>query len=219
MLTRPQQRAGASPDSWELTIDPQEADRRKRERIVRLNTVIVPRMRVLGYGLVSLSVLLHNILVFGDPRWTAWLWLNAALVVYCAVSWYALHLFYADTGKYFDLGGVFLALDLFADGLAIYASGAEASWLFFISAFRVVDQAQLSTRRALLFAHLAPLSYIGVMLYVTYAVGRAVPAGPQVAKLMAIYVAGLYTAMLSRGADRRSHRLTEIVRRRPAAGR
>jgi PAS domain S-box-containing protein len=212
MLTRFATSAVASPDSFELHVDVQEAERRKHERVVRLNTVTVPKLRVFGYALVSLTVLLHNYFVFERLDWAAWLRLNAALVVYCSVSWYLLHLFYADLRKYFDLGVVFLALDLWIDGLAIYASGAEHSWLFFLAVFRVVDQTPISTRRALAFAHLAPLSYLGVVLHVLWVDGRSIPFGPELAKITVIYTGSLYTAMVARSADRRTRRMAQVIR-------
>src|SRR5688500_12537928 len=168
MLTRLFLRAATSPYSWQLHADPQEADRRKRERDLRLNTVTVPRLRVFGYALVSLTVLLHNQFAFGAVDWPAWVRFNVILAAYCAITWYLLHLFYADLKKFVDLGVVFLVTDLVIDGLAIYASGAERSWLFFLAVFRVVDQTPISSRRALYFAHLAPLSYLGVVLHVIW---------------------------------------------------
>jgi PAS domain S-box-containing protein len=212
MLTRFIASAAASPDSFELHVDVQEAERRKRERVVRLNTVTVPRLRVFGYALVSLTVLVHNYLVFAPPDLGAWLRLNAALAIYCGASWYLLHLFYSDLRKYFDLGVVFLALDLWIDGLAIYASGAEKSWLFFLAVFRVVDQTPISTRRALAFAHLAPLSYLGVVIHVIWFEGRHIPLGPELAKLTVIYTGSIYTAMVARSADRRTTRMAQVIR-------
>ena len=212
MLTRFFTSAAASPDSFELHLSAEEADRRKRERVIRLNTVIVPRLRVLGYALVSLTVLLHNYFAFGDPHWRVWLRLNAALAIYCALSWYLLHLFYADLRKHFDLGVVFLAIDLWIDGLAIYASGGEHSWLFFLAVFRVVDQTPISTRRALAFAHLAPLSYLGVVVHIMWIEGRDIPLGPELAKLTVIYTGSLYTAMVARFADRHTRRMTQVIR-------
>ena len=127
--------------------------------------------------------------------------------LYCAVSAYLLHLFYADLKPYFDLGLVFLVADLWFDGMAIYASGADASWLFFLAIFRVVDQTPISTGRSLFFAQLAPVSYLGVLLYVVWVDGRTVPVGPELAKLTVIYAGGLYTAMVARSADLRTRRL------------
>ena len=212
MLTRLSRRADASPDAFQLYVDVGEAERRKRERVVRLNTVTVPRLRVLGYGLVSLTVLLHNHFAFGAVDWAAWGRLNLALAAYCSVSWYLLHIFYSDLRKHFDLGVVFLALDLYVDGLAIYASGADKSWLFFLAVFRVVDQTPISTRRALMFAHLAPLSYLGVVLHILWVEGRSMPMGPELAKLTVIYTGSLYTAMVARSADRRTTRMAQVIR-------
>ena len=212
MLTRFFKSAAASPDSFQLHVDEREAERRKRERVVRLNTVTVPRLRAVGYALVSLTVLLHNQFAFGAVDWSAWMRFNGALAAYCAVSWYLLHLFYSDLKKHFDLGVVFLALDLWVDGLAIYASGAEKSWLFFLAVFRVVDQTPISTTRALAFAHLAPLSYLGVVMHVIWADGRSIPLGPELAKLTVIYTGSLYTAMVARSADRRTNRTAQVIR-------
>jgi PAS domain S-box-containing protein len=212
MLTRFFQRAAATPDSWQLHVDEQEADRRKRERDLRLNTVTVPRLRVFGYALVSLTVLLHNQFAFGQVDWSAWMRFNVAVAAYCAITWYLLHLFYSDLKAYLDLGIVFLTTDLVIDGLAIYTSGAERSWLFFLGVFRVVDQTPISTRRALFFAHLAPLSYLGVVLHVLWVDGRSIPLGPELAKMTVIYTGSLYTAMVARNADRRTRRMTQVIR-------
>ena len=212
MFGRLFQRATARPDSWELELDPQDAERRKRERVVRLNTDVVPKLRIAGYALVSLAVLLHNYLVFGDPSWEAWLRLNAAIIIYCAVSWYLLHLFYADLKRFFDLGILFLILDLWMYSLAVYASGAEKSWLFFIPVFRVVDQTPISTKRSLLFAHLAPLSYLSVVLGVLYIDHRSIPIAPEIAKLATMYAVSVYTALVAVAADRRTKRMAQIIR-------
>ena len=213
MPSRPGARASSSQDDvWELHADPRESERRKQARIVHLNTVTVPRLRALGFGLVSLTVLLHNVFVFGAVDLRAWLQLNLVLAVYCAVSWYLLHLFYADLRKWFDLGVAFLVFDLVLDGLAVHASGGEQSWLFFLAVFRVVDQTPISTRRALAFAHVAPLSYLGVVLYILFVDGRSIPLGPEMAKLTVIYTGSLYTAMVARNADRRTTGMARVIR-------
>jgi signal transduction histidine kinase/CheY-like chemotaxis protein len=212
MLPRLFKRAAASPDdSWQFHIDVQEADRRKRERLVDLNTVTLPKLRLLGYALVSLTVLLHNHLVFGAVNWDAWMRLNGALFMYCAASWYLLHLFYADLKPYFDLGVAFLVMDLGVDAIAVHASGAENSWLFFLPIWRVVDQTPVSMRRALVFAHLAPLSYLGVVMYVVGIEGREIAVPPELAKLAVIYTASLYTAMVAHKADLQTRSMTGAI--------
>jgi PAS domain S-box-containing protein len=212
MLTRLFRGATGTSDSWQLVVDVDEAKRRKRERVVRLNTVTVPQLRVFGYILVSITVLVHNHLVLGAVDWSAYLRLIGALALYCAISWYLLHLFYADLKDYFDLGVAFLALDLWFYGLAIYTSGAEKSWLFFLAVFRVVDQTPISTRRALFFAHLAPLSYLGVVVHRIWVDGVPLPIGPELPKIAVIYFGSLYTAVVARSADRRTYRMTQVIR-------
>src|SRR5688572_12228680 len=212
MFARLFQSAAASPDSWDLCVDVQEAERRKRARVVRLNTVTVPKLRVLGFGLVSLTVLVHNYFVNGTVDWAGWQRLNLAIALYCAVSWYLLHLFYSDLRKYFDLGMVFLILDLWIYGLAIYASGGEKSWLFLLPIFLVVVQTPMSVRRALFFAHLAPLTYAGVVAHIILLDGRDIPLGPELAKITALYTGSLYTAMIAWNADRRTQRTSQVIR-------
>jgi PAS domain S-box-containing protein len=200
------------PGSWELQIDIEEAHRRKQERVIRLNTVTVPRMRVVGFTLIAVAVLLHNYFLLGDLSWTAWTRLTLALAIYCAASWYLLHLFFADVHRYFDLGVVFLACDMWMYSLVIYATGAERSWIFYLPLFRVVDQTPSSFSRAFGFAHLAPLSYLIVVLQVVVVEGRAIPVGPELAKVVLLYAGALYIAFVGRAADERFKRTAKVIR-------
>ena len=174
----------AERDGFDLPRDPYDAERRKTERLVRLNTRDVPRLRAVGTFLVLATALVHNSLVLGDTSLQPWLRLAAIATTYCIVTWYLLHLFYADARKYLDVGIVFLTTDLWLFALVVYATGAERSWLFFLPLFRVVDQTPSSFRRAFAFAHLAPISYLGVILYVAFVDHRTIPPGPEIAKLL-----------------------------------
>ena len=62
--------------------------------------------------------------------------------------------------KWFDktrvrLGTLFLSLDVFAFIFAIYFTGADKSWLFFLLFIRTADQANTNFKRALGFAQLS----------------------------------------------------------------
>jgi hypothetical protein len=88
--------------SLDLQVDPAEAERRKRARLVQINTLVVPRLRVVGFALVATAALLHNALIF--PGWSAfvwrdWLWLVGTLAIYSAATWYILYLFYDDARR------------------------------------------------------------------------------------------------------------------------
>ena len=201
--------------SLDLQVDPAEADRRKRTRLVQLNTLTVPRLRLVGFALLAAAALLHNALIY--PGWDAFLWrdwlrLVAIFAVYSAVTWYLLYLFYEDARRLLDLGTVFLACDMWMFSVAVYYTGAERSWMFFLPVFRVVDQTGTTFRRALGFAHMAPLSYGAVLLDAVIRGHRDISWGPEAAKLIFIYIGSLYIAMIARTGDERHRRSSEIIR-------
>ncbi len=198
--------------AWHLRLDPREAERTKTEWRIRVNTVAVPRLRLLGFALIALGVLLHNRFVLDDLSWTAWARMAAMLAAYALASWYLLSLFFADVLPYVDLGFVFLVCDMAMFTLVIYATGAERSWLFFLPLFRVVDQTPAGFARALVFAHLAPLSYAAVVASVVLGEGRHIPLAAEAAKILFIYAGGLYIALVARAGDARHARLTEAIR-------
>jgi two-component system, sensor histidine kinase len=201
--------------SLDLQVDPAEADRRKRARLVQINTLVVPRLRLLGFALLATCALLHNVLIY--PGWDAFVWrdwlrLVATFGLYSAITWYLLYLFYEDTHRVVDLGTAFLALDMSMFSVAIYYTGAERSWIFLLPLFRVIDQTGTSFRRALAFAHLAPFCYAAVLADAVLRGHRAIPWGPEAAKLIFIYVGSIYIAMIARAADERHQRSSEIIR-------
>ena len=101
--------------SFDLQVDPAEAERRKRTRFVQLNTQVIPRLRLLGFVLVAACALLHNAFVYPGLdgfSWAAWFRLLGILGIYSLASWYVLYLFYEETRSTVDLGTIFLALDM-----------------------------------------------------------------------------------------------------------
>jgi len=201
--------------SLDLQVDPAEAERRKRARLVQINTLVVPRLRLLGFALVAIAALLHNALIY--PGWDAFVWrdwlrLVGTFVLYSAVSWYLLYLFYEDARRVVDLGVTFLALDLSMFSVAIYYTGADRSWMFCLPLFRVVDQTGASFRRAMTFAHLAPLCYAVVLADAVLRGHRTIAWGPEAAKLIFIYIGSIYIAMVARAGDERHRRSSEIIR-------
>jgi signal transduction histidine kinase/CheY-like chemotaxis protein/HPt (histidine-containing phosphotransfer) domain-containing protein len=201
--------------TFDLQVDPAEADRRKRTRLVQLNTQVIPRLRLLGFAFVAACALLHNAFIYpglGFFSWAAWLRLVGILGAYSLVSWYVLYLFYEETRASVDLGVIFLALDMSMFSVAIYFTGAQHSWIFVLPLFRVVDQTTTSFRRALAFAHLAPLSYAFVILHVVLVRGQDVAVPTEIAKVVLIYVGSLYISMIARTGDERHARSSAIIR-------
>src|SRR5206468_901603 len=91
-------------------------------------------------------------------------------------------------------------------------TGAQHSWVFFLPLFRVVDQTTTSFRRALAFAHLAPLSYAVVILHVVLVRHQDVSAAAEISKVLFIYAGSLYIALIARTGDERHARSSEIIR-------
>jgi hypothetical protein len=56
----------------DLQVDPVEADRRKRARLVRLNTLVIPRLRLLGFIFVAAAALLHNAFIYPGLDGFSW---------------------------------------------------------------------------------------------------------------------------------------------------
>jgi signal transduction histidine kinase len=193
-----------------LALDPEEAERSKAERARQLNALQVPALRLIGLGLVAVGVFVHNRFVLGTTAWPEALAFAAIAGVYGLVSWLVLDRWYGRTGAV-DLGVVFLALDLLVFTLAIYYTGADRSWLFFILIVRVADQTPSSFRRALAFGHAAPASYLAMLLELVWVEHRQVAWSVELTKLVAIYGAGLYIALTARTAERRRRRTAEAV--------
>jgi PAS domain S-box-containing protein len=196
----------------DIQIDPVEAERWKRARLIQLNTSAIPRLRAIGFAAVAAVALVHNAFILHALSWPAWFRLAGAIGVYCAASWYLLYLFYEDARAHVDLGVAFLAADVWMYAVVIYFTGAERSWMFFLPLFRVMDQTTVSFRRALAFAHLAPVSYAAVLVQVVLRDHRAIPLEPEVAKIALIYVGSLYVALIARGNEERHSRSVEVIR-------
>jgi signal transduction histidine kinase len=185
------------------------AERRKTERIVRLNVVDIPALRLVGFCLVAVGVVLHNRFVFGITDGQAELDTIAILVGYAVGAWAALALGYRRVPR-LDL--VFLALDIVPLTYAIYASGGERSWLFFILVMRAADQTHASVKRALVFAHLTVAGYAALVMWLALVEHRAVPLGAEMAKLAFLYAANLYISLTAVASERRRRRLAATVR-------
>ena len=205
--------ASSADPVWDLELDAQAAERRKHERLVHLNTTVVPRLRVAGFALLSLSVLLHNRLVLGQPGWTAWAELDVrpgALLRDVLVR-------PAPVLRRSRSGTSISARSCWRPTWGCFRSSstppaAERSWLFFLPMFRVVDQTVTSFRRALAFAHLAPLSYLAVIVYIILSTAGGIPLGPEIAKVLFIYGGSLYIALIARTADERRRGMSKAIR-------
>ncbi len=208
----PQARGDLPAEAFDFEFDPARAAERKRARLIQLNTWTIPELRLVGFALLAAGALFHNAFILHDLSWLPWMRLAVALIAYAAVTWYLLYLFYADLLPYLNLGTVFLAGDLAMMAAVISFTGAERSWIFLLPLVRVADQTPVSFRRALAFAHLAPLAYAAVIVHAVLVQGRAIPVAPEAAKLLFIYAGSVYIALVARPGDVRHRRTAKVIR-------
>ena len=215
MATNPLQRilrpssAEISPPGLEL--DPDKAERGKRARNQWLNTVQVPLLRFVGFGLLAGAVWFYN-RWFADPPEPASIARSYALVValYGIFAAIALRFFWARF-RGFDLGMVFLVLDVFFMTGAVYATGGERSWLLSILMLRVADQAISGARRALAFGHLTVACLLVMILYLGFVEERPLDWVRELSKLVLIYAGNLYIAVTALAGDARRRKLAAAI--------
>jgi PAS domain S-box-containing protein len=195
----------------QIDLDPLEARRKKRLRKYRLNVIQIPSLRLLGFAIIALFVLLHNIFILESFSWSRFFLLTIILFSYVLLSWLILYLFFSEV-KAIDLGLLFLTLDIFAFTLAIYFTGGEKSWLFFLLMVRVADQSNTSFRRVLYFSHLSVLSYLLLLLYLSFFEHRSLSLPIETSKLLFIYSSNLYISLTAKTAVKLRNRTRASIR-------
>jgi two-component system sensor histidine kinase/response regulator len=201
-----------SPEYTTATIlDADKARAARRERFAVFQTVDVPRLRVIGFALNAIGVAVHNWLALGQFSWLQSVFVASILIGYAAVAWLTIHFFWRRV-KTVDIGDVFLVVDMFLFAYVVYASGADKSLIYLVLLARPADQVATTFKRSLFFAHLAPLTYIGLMLYISQVEHRDVDWAVQWAKVIFLYMMSMYIALTAKTAEARRNKLSEARR-------
>ncbi|MGZ4808843.1 MAG: ATP-binding protein, partial [Thermoanaerobaculia bacterium] len=195
----------------QIAIDALAIEERRRERAQRMALTEIPAMRAIGMVFLSFGVFLNDRYVLGQTSFVPWLQVTTVLIVYTALSWAMLSLFY-ESLRPRDLSLYFLVADVFVWTYVVYASGAERSWLFFILLLRVADQTQTTFRRCIGFAALTTACLAAMCLYILLVDGRPIEPGICLAKLMFLGIGGIYISMAARSAERRREQMTTAIR-------
>lgn len=193
-----------------IAVDPLELEHRRRTRTWRLAAVELPLLRVAGSVLLSLAVYVNNRYILHSSL-EGWLQTTVVLGLFALLSWGLIAAF-LHRNPPIDLTLPMLFADLPVWTLAIYHSGAEASWLFFVLLLRVADQVQTTFRRAVAFAIAGAGCYAAMVGWVAFVDHRLVDVPSAMAKLTFILFAGMYVSLAARTAETRRARLTESVR-------
>ncbi len=195
----------------ETAVDPTEIETRRRQRADRLAAVELPLLRVVGSALLALGVYLNNRFLVPSAPADGWIRTAIVLGVWAAVAW-ALVVYFIRRPRRRDLTPHVLFGDLVVWTMAIYYSGAEASWLFFILLLRVADQTQTTFRRALSFAIVATACYAGMLGWVVFVDHRPIDTPAALTKFAFILLSGIYVSLAAITAQSRRAQLTSAIR-------
>jgi len=190
------------------------AERRHRERLIRMNQVAVPIGRAIGFNLLLVVVVVHNLVILEATDFRQLLWFAALVELYIVASWLVLRRFY-DPDARFDISTLFLIADVWVLVGAVWVTGADQSWLYFALLFRVADQIVYGRRWTMFYAHLMPLLYAGLLVYVELVEQRQIAWAAELAKVAFLYLSGLYFAQASGFTDmlrRKTARAMEVAR-------
>ena len=200
--------AEAERASFYLDATRTEEEKRRRERY--LHAIEIPRLRLLGFLMVTLLVFVRHMFMPNEAGSNPWL-LGTVVLSYSLVAWAILY-FCFDRVRAVNLGTVFLSIDVIAFVLAIYLTGADQSWLFFLLFIRTADQTNTNFRRALAFAHFSVGLYALLLVELAFVEHRTIAWPVEIFKVALLYGANLYIAMTARTAERVRNRMVGAIR-------
>ncbi|HEX9871458.1 MAG TPA: PAS domain S-box protein [Candidatus Tectomicrobia bacterium] len=194
-----------------IASDPQDLARTRAQKAYRLNVLQIPALRLLGFSLLGLGALLHNLFLLEPFSWASVVHLVAILILYPLLSWLILYLFF-ERVKALNLGSCFLVFDIFIYVLIVYFTGGDKSWLFFLVLSRVADQTNTSFRKILVYAHISIVSYVLMLIYVMSVEHHAIAWLGESSKIAVLYGVSLYLALATRTVEQRHLRTSDAIR-------
>jgi signal transduction histidine kinase/ActR/RegA family two-component response regulator len=192
-------------------LDGEAGAREKQRREHAFHTKDVPRLRLIGFSILTTLVLLREAFV-GDAGDTHPFLITVIVLSYSLGSWIALYAGFDRLRSVVNLGTVFLAVDVLVWVVAIYLTGGDRSWLFFLLFIRTADQVNTSFRRAFAFAHLAVAAYVLMLLELAFLEHRPLSWPAEIFKIALLYGASAYVALTARAAERLRERLVGAIR-------
>lgn len=175
--------------------------RMKRVRLLpdsyRLNASQIPMLRVVGFSILGILVLLYDTSTTSGFSAPGYFWFVGIIAAYCVFSWQILKYGY-NRVRSFDLGLAFLVLDIPFILTVIHRTGANHSPLFFMLVMRVADQISYTNlRRVVTFAHITPLAYLGYAAWLSRLPGISIDWRMEILKTVSLYGAALYIVCIS----------------------
>ena len=198
-------------DADGFTLDDALRSRRRAASARRLHTLQIPILRAIGFVILSAIVVVQDA-VGGPPLPVAAL--VALCLVYAAVAWAALRAAWGRTGAV-DPSLVLFHLDLLVWLVLLHWLEPRNTFFAYFLLVRVVDQVGFGFRRALYFAHVVPLAYLGYAAWAAvgaFAGTGAVGWGERLTIAAMLYLLGLYLSATGLVTERLRQRTRQAVR-------
>ena len=96
--------------------------------------------------------------------------------------------------------------------MAIYYSGGEKSWLFFLLMVRTADQTRTAWRNTLLFAIASTVGYALLLVYLGYFEHRTMSLPAELTKVFFIFASNMYLARVAKAADYLRNQMKAAIR-------
>jgi len=195
--------AAASDIDASFTLDAALHAKRKAAGARRLYTVQIPLLRAAGFAIICVILLLQD-----GPGAAA---LVAANLAYVLLAWWLLRIGHArGAADRFSL--LLFHVDVLVWLVNLYT--LEQSNLFFayFLLVRVVDQVGVGFKRALHFAWVVALAYLGYALWIAWFDPARAFWGERVAIVVVMLLLGLYLALTGLVTERLRNRTREAVR-------
>lgn len=199
------------PGDEEFIFDPQRLARFRRRRERRLQTVEIPTLRAIGFAILSLMALGHELTVDGPFSLGSYLTLVAIFAIYSLGSWAVLRLTHGRLR--FDFGLLFMVADLYFFVLALAFTDMLGSWATLLLIVRVADQTNSNFARAFFFNCMVTLCFGGIAHF--HGLDHLSPAESAALTLL-LFLTGTYVALTARSAEqlrRKSRRATSAAGR------
>ena len=196
----------------EIFLDPEQAARRRLRLKLTGNIITIPTLRIIGFTLLALvGVPLHNLFITHDFSFNTFFTFLIVVELYCTASWLVLYAYY-ERVKAINLGDVFLYADLFMLAGAVYVTGGDRSWFFWLPLMRVTDQAVNGFKRSMWFVAASTGVFVALWLYLIYVEHRVIAVDAALARTVFVAVAGFYVALTSRATQRVRGKLVSTIR-------
>lgn len=194
-----------------FTLDSALLEQRRQASSRRLHTLQVPALRLAGFCILCVILLVHDLRA-GVPFSAMPLrWLGPLNLAYALGSWWVLRRWYRRDAPV-DLALVMFHLDLLVWLPNLYQLEARHPFFAYFLLVRVIDQIGEGFRRALYFGHLIVLAYVGYSAWLGLHEPARVEWDERTVIALTMYLLGWYIASTGLVTQRLRERSREAVR-------